>query len=436
MVRENLMDDKGPLSKEEARRAAYDRLLAARAARFPFPIQGRIPNFKGAEAAARRLRQLAVYQAARTVKVNPDAPQLPVRAMVLADGKRLIIPSPRLRGAFWLVLPEDVPKGEERKAASLSHVHRYGREINLEQLATLASGGRPDGPGSGTGGSAIDLVICGSVAVDRRGGRTGKGHGYADLEYALLRELGAGAPPVVTTVHPAQIVPAIRVERHDLSLDYIVTPDEVIETRTPYPKPQGIDWSLVSDDDLKAMPVLARLREKHWEALSTPDVVQEGLKILFVGINPGRKSAGIGHNFAGPGNHFWRLLYESGLTPVEYRPEQERELLRHGLGITNVVSRATRGEADLSWDELVQGAAALRDKVRNFRPRVLALLGKNVYRAYAGLKPSAPVEWGLQPSQSASDPAVYVAPNPSARSTVPYPERLEHFRRLRELVGE
>src|SRR5690606_33827279 len=154
-----------------------------------------------------------------------------------------------------LVLPEEVPKGEERKAASLSHVHRYGREINLEQLATLASGGRPDGPGSGTGGSAIDLVICGSVAVDRRGGRTGKGHGYADLEYALLRELGAGAPPVVTTVHPAQIVPAIRVERHDLSLDYIVTPDEVIKTRTPYPKPQGIDWSLVSDDDLKAMPV-------------------------------------------------------------------------------------------------------------------------------------------------------------------------------------
>lgn len=438
-----------PVTKEEARQAAYAGLLAAKAARFPFPIHGRIPNFKGAEAAARRLRELPVYKAARTVKVNPDAPQLPVRAMVLADGKKLIIPSPRLRGAFWLILPEQVPKGEQRKAASLTHVQRYGREIDLDELAALATGENP-----------IDLIVAGSVAVDPNGGRAGKGHGYADMEYALLREIGAGAPPVITTVHPAQIVSAIEIDAHDLSVDFIVTPDQVIETHTPYPKPQGLDWRLVDDEDLKAMPVLARLREKRWETLGTSDIVREGLEILFVGINPGRTSARTGHNFAGPGNHFWRLLHESGLTPVQYRPEQERELLRHGLGITNVVARPTRGESDLSWDELVEGAKTLREKVKRLRPRVVALLGKNVYRAYAGLKPSAPVEWGLQPSSGASasqetssspsasqpsegpfrpsdapSPLEYVAPNPSARSTIPYAERLEHFRRLRGLIS-
>ena len=266
------------------------------------------------------------------LKVNPDAPQLPVRAMALADGKTLLLPSPRLRSAFLLISPADVPRGEERKAASLKHAARYGREIGLTELAAIV-----------TGESPIELIVTGSVAVTRRGARAGKGHGYADLEYALLQEIGAGRAPVVTTVHPAQIVPEMSVDPHDLSLDFIVTPDEVIETHTPYPKPNRIDWSLIDEDDLNAMPILARLREERWEAFTTPDVLAQDLQVLFVGLNPGRKSAARGHNFAGPGNHFWRLLYDSGLTPVEYRPEQERELIRHGLGITNIVSRASRG---------------------------------------------------------------------------------------------
>lgn len=412
------------VTKEKARQAAYEGLLAAKAARFPFPIHGRIPNFTGAEAAARRLRALSIYQNARMLKVNPDAPQLPVRAMALADGKTLLLPSPRLRSAFLLISPADVPRGEERKAASLKHAARYGREIGLTELAAIV-----------TGESPIELIVTGSVAVTRRGARAGKGHGYADLEYALLQEIGAGRAPVVTTVHPAQIVPEMSVDPHDLSLDFIVTPDEVIETHTPYPKPNRIDWSLIDEDDLNAMPILARLREERWEAFTTPDVLAQDLQVLFVGLNPGRKSAARGHNFAGPGNHFWRLLYDSGLTPVEYRPEQERELIRHGLGITNIVSRASRGEADLAWDELVAGAKILREKVRTLRPRILALLGKNVYRAYAGLRPSAPVTWGIQPQETAGEPLVFVAPNPSARSTVPYAERLRLFRSLNSLIA-
>lgn len=407
-----------PLAKETARRLAYEGLHAARAARFPFPVEGRIPNYAGAEAAARRLRGLPVYRRAKTIKVNPDAPQLPVRAMALADGKTVVMPSPRLRGAFLCIDPAAVPRGEERRAASLSHCHRYGREITLAELAT----------------DKVDLVVAGSVAVTRDGARAGKGEGYADLEYAILRELGHPEVPVVTTVHPAQIVDSLAVEAHDLVLDYIVTPEEVLETRTPYPKPAGIDWAKLAEDALSAMPVLAELRKARWEKHTTPDIVAPGLHILFVGINPGRASAALGHNFAGPGNHFWRLLYDAGLTPRVYKPEEERRLLSHGLGITNVVRRATQGEADVTWDEMAAGGRELRARVRELRPRVLALLGKNVYRAYAGLGRSANVEWGLQPRETVAGVPEFVAPNPSARSTIPYEKRLALFTELARLV--
>lgn len=412
------------LTKEEARKAAYQGLRAARAARFPFPIEGRIPNFQGAEAAAERLRQLPVYRRARTIKVNPDAPQLPVRAAALADGKRLVMPSPRLRGAFIVIEPDSVPKGEERRAASLSHCQEYGREIGLEELRF--GGAIP----------SIDLVVAGSVAVTREGARAGKGEGYADMEYAILRELGHPEIPLVTTVHSVQIVSSLHREDHDLSLDYIVTPDEVITTRTSYPKPTGIHWQQLTDDDLAAMPVLAQLREARWEELTTPDLLAPGLRILFVGINPGKASAAKGHNFAGPGNHFWRLLHEAALTPRLLAPAEESELLQLGMGITNVVSRASRSESDLTWDELLAGGQELRRRVAQYRPRVVALLGKSVYRAYAGTGRYAQVQWGLQETENVPGVKEFVAPNPSARSTTPYAERLEIFRRLARAASE
>ncbi|HEY8417756.1 MAG TPA: 5-formyltetrahydrofolate cyclo-ligase [Limnochordales bacterium] len=413
------------LSKAQARATAYAGLHAAKAARFPFPIEGRIPNFAGAEAAARRLRQLPAYQAARGVKVNPDAPQLPVRAMVLRDGKTLYMPSPRLRGAFLRIRPERVPPGEERLAASLSHCAEYGDELSVRTLAEIIHAA--DEP-------PIGLILVGSAAVAPTGARAGKGEGYADTEYALLQELGLPHVPVVTTVHPAQIVPGIAVDAHDLPVDYIITPTETIATETPLPKPSRIAWELLEPEDLQAMPVLQELRELKWEQLSTPDVLAPGLNVLFVGLNPGRKSASVGHNFAGPGNHFWRLLHEAGFTPRRLAPHEEDELLQYGVGITNIVSRASRGEHELTWEELAAGAAGLREKVRRFRPRVVALLGKNVYRAYAGLTQSAAVEWGKQPTSVVEGVIDFVAPNPSARSTVPYETRLHLFRTLRNLL--
>lgn len=253
------------------------------------------------------------------------------------------------------------------------------------------------------------------------------------MEYAILQELGLPHVPVVTTVHPAQIVGDIDVDGHDLSLDFIITPDETIVTNTPYPKPDGIAWDLLDADDMEAMPVLAELRRYKWESFSTPDLLAPGLRVLFVGINPGRKSAERGHNFAGPGNHFWRLLHDAGWTPRRYEPHEEERLLTHGIGITNVVARASRGEDDLSWDELVAGGLKLRDTIERLRPRIVALLGKNVYRAYAGLRRSAKVEWGCQPDSVVSGVIDVVAPNPSARSTIPYEQRLALFRAIRDM---
>lgn len=167
-----------------------------------------------------------------------------------------------------------------------------------------------------------------------------------------------------------------------------------------------------------------------------PDCVGPGLRILFVGINPGRRSGEVGHHFAGPGNRFWRLLHEAGLTPVPLGAEDDRMLPAFGLGLTNLVDRPTAGERDLAWEELAAGGRRLRRLVRRLRPAVVCLLGKNVYRAYAGLGPSAPVAWGRQPRPVVPGTVDFVAPNPSGRNTLPYPRQLAAMRELGQLVAE
>ncbi|CAB1130223.1 G:T/U mismatch-specific uracil/thymine DNA-glycosylase [Candidatus Hydrogenisulfobacillus filiaventi] len=168
---------------------------------------------------------------------------------------------------------------------------------------------------------------------------------------------------------------------------------------------------------------------------AVPDILGPGLAVLFVGYNPGRYSGAGGHHFAGPGNLFWALLYESGLTGQRLSPERDHELLLWHLGVTNLVARVTPGSADLTVAELAAGADRLRSLLRRWRPRAVAFLGKDLYRAYAGWSASRPVEWGLQPVPAAPGVGAWVLPNPSRRSTVPYGLRLHLFRRLAEVVA-
>ncbi|MBM7704300.1 5-formyltetrahydrofolate cyclo-ligase [Metabacillus iocasae] len=225
--------------KDEIRHKVWDALVENKLGRFPFPLHHRIPNFKGAEQATKHIIAMDVYKEANVVKVNPDSPQLPLRAQVLRDGKMLLIPTPRLKDGFVQIKPEWVPKGEERKAASLKHMNSYGKVLALSEMPQ------------------IDLIVVGSVAMHRDGRRLGKGEGYADREYAIIRELGNRAVPVITSVHSTQVVEDdIPRDPYDLTADWIVTEEGLIETKTPYEKPTGILWEHVTEEEKQAMPVL------------------------------------------------------------------------------------------------------------------------------------------------------------------------------------
>jgi 5-formyltetrahydrofolate cyclo-ligase len=228
-------------AKQAVRERVWALLERERAARFP-GAKGRIPNFAGAPAAAARLASLPAWRAARVVKSNPDAPQLPVRARALADGKLLYMAVPRLADErpFILLDPGQLEVAA-RRAASIVGSARSGRRIGVAEL-------RP-----------VDLVVCGSVAVNRQGARVGKGGGFSDLEFALLVEAGLIGPDTVvaTTVHPLQVLEeALPETDHDFRLDLIIAAEEVITCRRPR-RPHGILWDHLDAAKVAAIPALA-----------------------------------------------------------------------------------------------------------------------------------------------------------------------------------
>ncbi|HEV8673448.1 MAG TPA: 5-formyltetrahydrofolate cyclo-ligase [Methylomirabilota bacterium] len=233
-----------PTSKAEVREMIWRAMEVRGVARFP-GTKGRIPNFVGAERAALHLQTLAAWREARVVKINPDAPQLPVRRLALREGKVVYMAVPRLRtlDCFLELDPERLGK-RALQAAAIKGAERLGRPVGLEAVPP------------------VDLVVCGSVAVNAKGARVGKGGGFADLEYALLAETGKVGPatPIVTTVHPLQMVPqALEMRSHDLPVDVVVTPDGLIPLKPAYPRPRGLYPSELSDDKVAEIPVLQRL---------------------------------------------------------------------------------------------------------------------------------------------------------------------------------
>jgi len=226
--------------KQAARERVWAALVEAGAARFPRPIHGRIPNFAGAEEAARALVATPELQRARVVKVNPDAPQRYLRAEVLKAGKLLLAPTPRLRDGFLVLDPATIEPRLYAKAASIGGMAQYGRPTPLDQAP------QPD------------LLVVGSVAVSEAGARTGKGEGYGEIEYALLRELGriTAETPVATTVHDLQVVDALPEEPFDVTVDLIVTPTRLIRVSGPRQRPERIFWELLPDEKREAIPLL------------------------------------------------------------------------------------------------------------------------------------------------------------------------------------
>jgi double-stranded uracil-DNA glycosylase len=162
-----------------------------------------------------------------------------------------------------------------------------------------------------------------------------------------------------------------------------------------------------------------------------PDVLAPDLRVLFCGINPGLWSAAVGHHFARPGNRFWKALHLGGFTPRVLAPDAEAELLRLGLGITNLVDRASATAADLTSEELRAGADRLAAKVASNQPNVVAILGVGAYRT-AFARPKATV--GPQPTPIAGARS-WVLPNPSGLNAhYQLPDLAAAFAALRKAV--
>ena len=219
------------MTKQEVRERVWELLERERAARFP-GARGRIPNFRGAEHAAARLAELPEWETARVVKANPDAPQLPVRRRARRDGKMLYMAVPRLR--------TEKPFVEVRGDPTIKRALSEGSPVGLEEI------------------EPVDLVVCGTVAVNRLGVRVGKGGGFSDLEFALLAEHGlvGDATTIVTTVHELQLLDEELPETaHDFRVDVIVTPTSVLRTRRRR-RPPGIMWDHLDAEKREAIPVL------------------------------------------------------------------------------------------------------------------------------------------------------------------------------------
>jgi 5-formyltetrahydrofolate cyclo-ligase len=233
---------------ERAKQNMRDRIWALLeregAAKAPGRVVGKIPNFLGAEAAAEQLAALPAWAEAHVLKANPDKAQRAVRARALTEGKVLYMAVPRLAEElpFYLLDPEQLSISPW-EAAAKEGAAKAGRKVAATELPS------------------VDLVVCGSVAVNRRGARIGKGGGFSDLEVAFLVEAGVVRPDTVlaTTVHALQVVDEALPETiHDFRVDLIVTPDEAIWCAEPH-RPPGILWEHLDQEKIAQVPALAAL---------------------------------------------------------------------------------------------------------------------------------------------------------------------------------
>jgi len=230
-------------AKQALRERVWSLLEQRQAA--PPGVHGRIPSFFGADRAADRLATLPVWETARVLKAVPDTAQQPVRARALQEGKLVYMAVPKLahRLPFYVLDPAALPVSPE-DAASKDIAAQIAPKVSVEHM------------------QPVDLIVCGSVAVNRRGVRLGKGAGYSDIEVALLQEAGLIGPhtTMVTTVHALQVFDDDLPETaHDFSVDVIVTPDEVI-TCGPPRRPRGLIWTDLSAEKIAAIPVLRERR--------------------------------------------------------------------------------------------------------------------------------------------------------------------------------
>jgi 5-formyltetrahydrofolate cyclo-ligase len=235
-----------PDAKQAIRERVWDRLQHDGASSDP---HGRIPDFVGAAATAQRLAVLPAWHQAHVIKANPDQAQLPVRARALREGKLVYMAVLKLADPlpFFRLNPAELD-GEPEALAAHRTAASVAPKVAVSDMQT------------------IDLIVCGSVAVNLAGVRIGKGAGYSDIEVALLIQAGRVGPwtTIVTTVHQLQVIDEpLPHDEHDFTVDYIVTPQETIHYDPPH-RPTGVVWNVLDRNKIAAIPVLTAMAKEQW----------------------------------------------------------------------------------------------------------------------------------------------------------------------------
>ncbi len=233
------------MTKDTIRHRVWSRLTVAGVARFP-GAYGRVPNFTGAEQAASLLIRLTIWKRAKVIKFDLAAPQLALRRAALCEGKIAYLPLPGLRAERCYLEIDPARLGSRPwRGASLRGAATFGRAVAPHEM-------RP-----------VDLILVGSVAASRQGARIGRGNSDTDLDYALLREARKAREytPIVTTLHPFQVLDyRIPMRAHDVPVDFLITPDQVVAAPSLHPRPRGVLWEILPDERLRSIPALRRSR--------------------------------------------------------------------------------------------------------------------------------------------------------------------------------
>lgn len=216
--------------------------------RFHWDFSSFIADFEGSDQCARRIGELDCYHDDAPLFVTPDNSTEAVRAKAMADGKPFLMTTYGIGRGFLLLQPDDVPAHERRYAATLDGMDHYARPVTLAELRAI---------------DPIRLLVTGGSAVSANGVRFGKGHGYFDLEWAILSEVGLVGEDsqIADVVHDCQVVEERLVgEVHDVAVDWIVTPTRTLHVADTGRRPGRVHWELLEDSPLLHVPPIQELR--------------------------------------------------------------------------------------------------------------------------------------------------------------------------------
>lgn len=240
-------------SKSEIRRWVWQRLreVARPDSRFHWSFSEFIPDYEGSDRCAAAIREMDTYRRSRVIFITPDNNLLALRECAIKDNKTVLITTYGIARGFMVVERQDVPEGQERYAASLDGLEEYARFIDLKALSQTGK---------------IDLLVTGASLITVKGIRWGKGHGYFDLEWAMLRELGlvGEETPIIAVVHDCQLTELeLTPDPYDTVVDYIVTPAAVTQVNRTLPKPHGILWHKLDLAMIEKIPPLQELYRRR-----------------------------------------------------------------------------------------------------------------------------------------------------------------------------